>query len=266
MKHLKTQRPKTRVQLTWISLKLAAQWLKMNTDNRKIYPKLVKRYATDIMNDNWELSIDLIIFDENGMLLNGQHRLHAVMMAQKGIWAYVGYGFNKRSQFTCDQGKKRSAGDAIKILDGVTVGHLGLAVSAQLYGASAHRELTLDQRREFYFKHRRAIEFACRAVHHKCRAAAAAMIARAWYRVGDKDKLLDFGEATVYDNHGVKKAGAVNKLRKWLYNLEGASGSTIDHEIGGKTRTALKAFLAGRSLQKLYATEDQLHLLPGEKR
>lgn len=64
----------------------AAEYLKANTNNyRKLSRSIVTRYADDIRSGKWELNGEPIVFDENGLLKDGQHRLAAVMMAKKNV-------------------------------------------------------------------------------------------------------------------------------------------------------------------------------------
>lgn len=62
----------------------ARQYLKANKDNyRRLSRTTVNRYAEDMKAGKWELNGEGIMFDENGILKNGQHRLAAI--AQAGI-------------------------------------------------------------------------------------------------------------------------------------------------------------------------------------
>lgn len=65
-----------------ITPRLAEEYLTENRDNyRKISRTTVKRYAEDMKAGLWELNGEAIVFDKNGVLKNGQHRLAAIIMA-----------------------------------------------------------------------------------------------------------------------------------------------------------------------------------------
>lgn len=56
---------------------LAEKMLQNNDHNRKIRDTGVKKYMRDIATGNWKQNGVSIVFDENGTLLDGQHRLTA---------------------------------------------------------------------------------------------------------------------------------------------------------------------------------------------
>ena len=67
-----------------ITPELAREYLKKNTDNyRKLARGTVRNYAEDIKNGRWELNGETIVFAESGVLQDGQHRLAAIIQANK---------------------------------------------------------------------------------------------------------------------------------------------------------------------------------------
>ena len=61
---------------------IATDYLKSNTKNyRKLSRPVVNRYAEDMRSGRWELNGEPIVFDESGLLKNGQHRLAAVIVS-----------------------------------------------------------------------------------------------------------------------------------------------------------------------------------------
>lgn len=53
--------------------------------NRTVNPVIVKKYAADMINGNWKINPQGIIIDENGVLIDGHHRLNAVIMSGKTV-------------------------------------------------------------------------------------------------------------------------------------------------------------------------------------
>ena len=69
-----------------ITPEMARQYLRANTDNyRRISKSTITKYAKDITEGNWQLNGEGIAFDENGKLKNGQHRLAAIIQADKPV-------------------------------------------------------------------------------------------------------------------------------------------------------------------------------------
>lgn len=64
---------------------LAIKWLEHNTENRKIDQRRVVRYAEMMRSKMWKLNGEAIIFSKSGRLLNGQHRLWAVVESGEGV-------------------------------------------------------------------------------------------------------------------------------------------------------------------------------------
>lgn len=92
---------------------IASQWLKANTMNRPVRRNHVKYLADEITKGNWELNGEAIIIAENEAIMNGQHRLMAVIDSGKSIRSLVVYGVDPEAFSTIDTGVVRSSGDAI---------------------------------------------------------------------------------------------------------------------------------------------------------
>lgn len=93
----------------------AATILESNTLNRDIGPVLVKRMAEDMVAGRWLTNGDSIKFDRTGKLVDGQHRLSAVVDSQTTLETFVCGGLAPEIFATLDVGKKRSLKDAMKI-------------------------------------------------------------------------------------------------------------------------------------------------------
>lgn len=60
--------------------KLANKWLiESNLSNRRLRPSHVKHLADQMLQDRWKLSPEPIVFNKTGLLLDGQHRLSAIV-------------------------------------------------------------------------------------------------------------------------------------------------------------------------------------------
>ena len=60
---------------------LAARWLDGNTHNRPLKQTLVDRFVRDMQAGRWRLTHQGIAFDADGMLIDGQHRLWAIVIS-----------------------------------------------------------------------------------------------------------------------------------------------------------------------------------------
>lgn len=93
----------------------AEEWLGKNQVNRRVRDRLVSAYARDMAAGKWHLSGEAIKFSKAGQLLDGQHRLHAVVRADVAVWMLVVRGLAEDTQQVMDSGAGRTAGDALRL-------------------------------------------------------------------------------------------------------------------------------------------------------
>ena len=79
-----------------ITPKTAMQYLKFNNDNprKTVNRRQVESYARDMKAGQWFANGEPIVFDANGNLKNGQHRLMAIVLAGVPVDIYVIRGVN----------------------------------------------------------------------------------------------------------------------------------------------------------------------------
>jgi hypothetical protein len=98
-----------------ITPKLAEKWMAANTGNRPLRRALVGRYAEVIRRGQWELNGESIKFDEDGKLLDGQHRLAAIVEANKAVKSYIVRDLPRKVFDTLDNGEKRTGADVFSL-------------------------------------------------------------------------------------------------------------------------------------------------------
>lgn len=114
-----SNRPHLSANLTLIKPVQAKDWLENhNPKNRPLTPSVIRKYTVAIKNNEWKMNGEPIIFDRDGNLVNGQHRLNAVVQADQPIWALTVRGVDPNVFDTFDIGKRRSAGDILGISGG----------------------------------------------------------------------------------------------------------------------------------------------------
>lgn len=92
---------------------LAERWLERNVHNRNRRNPLVDLYARDMAEGRWQLTGEPIKFATNGDLLDGQHRLAAVVKAGAVVHMLVVEGLTSESQDVMDTGARRTPADAL---------------------------------------------------------------------------------------------------------------------------------------------------------
>lgn len=98
-----------------ITPQLAEQWLANNTHNRHLSMRQVKRLADAMKRGEWILNGEPVQFSADGRVLNGQHRLHAVVESGVTIQSVVIRGLAPIAQETIDIGAKRSLASMFKL-------------------------------------------------------------------------------------------------------------------------------------------------------
>ena len=96
-----------------ITPEIAKQMLEHNTSNyRKLTEAQVVRYIKDLVSNLWTHTTATIAFTESGVLVDGQHRLHAIARSGKSVWMFIMR--NLPEEFADDpnqdKGKMRSVG------------------------------------------------------------------------------------------------------------------------------------------------------------
>lgn len=93
----------------------AKAWLEMNENNRPLRGRRVTAYARDMAQGKWTMTGEAIKFDSEGFLLDGQHRLNAVIQSGVTVDMLVVFGLQKESQKNMDTNARRTPADALAL-------------------------------------------------------------------------------------------------------------------------------------------------------
>jgi len=91
--------------------------LQKNQSNRLVNSQVVNSYVDQMLRDQWELNGESIKFSKSGRLIDGQHRLTAIIKSNCEIRSFVTYDLDESSFLTIDTGKARNAADVFKVVD-----------------------------------------------------------------------------------------------------------------------------------------------------
>ena len=131
--NVENEYPDVQISIERISPEVAACMLEKNTHNRAIGRQPLD-YA--MLTGQWVLNGDAIVFSEEGVLLNGQHRLTALVKTNTSADFIVARGIKREAQVTMDVGKKRTLADYLK-MDGFSDYTKVAAVTAALMRVDA---------------------------------------------------------------------------------------------------------------------------------
>ncbi|SDC25134.1 hypothetical protein [Actinokineospora iranica] len=133
----RASRPKA--ELMAVTPEMAKAWLaETNTHNRSLRHSAVAAYARDMGAGRWRTSGEAIKFAADGTLLDGQHRLAAIVRAGVTVSTFVVFGLRRDAQDVMDSGRKRSAGDALQLSGMRNVGRVAAAARLALSRRDNH--------------------------------------------------------------------------------------------------------------------------------
>lgn len=104
-----------RINLVLVTPQIAAEWLKDNPNNRNLNAKLVADYAREMRAGLWLSNGETVKRAHDGVLLDGQHRLAAIVASDTAVEILVVEGLPYAAQDTMDSGRKRTTGDVMAI-------------------------------------------------------------------------------------------------------------------------------------------------------
>ena len=250
----------------------AFRWLEGNVRNRAIKQSHVNRLAKEILDDRWQLTHQGIAFDTNGLLLDGQHRLWAIVEADRSVMLRVFFNEPAENKRVVDAGERRSNLDIMTMIGhvgDVTAKHLA-TLRGMLAGRSSRSvRMSAGEESRLYAKHRGAVEFAMQhlgtsPIKGVATAVTRSIVARAYYSA-PHSKLIHFC--------GILRSGIASNdedcpalmLCQFLIRLANAGQADGVRLLRyAKTQWALAAFLEGRVPKRLFSASAEMFPLPEE--
>lgn len=118
--------------LEYIDATKAANWLSRNVRNRPLRTRLLKRISDQIRRGEWELNGESIIWANDNTIIDGQHRLQAIVdagVSAPGLPCIVVYGVSPDAYKSIDSGASRLAKDDLGLLGYVNTTILAAAAA-----------------------------------------------------------------------------------------------------------------------------------------
>lgn len=237
---------------------MAEEWLTRNTHNRVIRNGRIEELVGAIVRGEWFLNGDAIRFAIDGSLLDGQHRLWAVVLADIPIETMVVWDLQPESQDTMDTGTRRNLGDVLRLRKEDNAPNLAAALCLQwrwdegvVRNASrkpsvAQALAVLERNADLRITVGSAVRLAKRF------KMSTSVLAVSWYqfRVLDKDDSDEFF-LHLFDGIGLEPGSPVLAMRTWLERHMGVgakAGAIMCHALLIK---AWNAYRDGRHVEQL---------------
>lgn len=113
---IKQPEPETRVIL--VTPEMATEWLSHNMKNRSVRKSRVALFARKMASGQWHVTNQGVGFDRDGVLIDGQHRLLAVVMAGVPVRMNVTKNLEPEARLNVDTGSARTAADTLSVIHG----------------------------------------------------------------------------------------------------------------------------------------------------
>lgn len=97
-----------------VTPEIAIKYLNTSIGNRNIKKDTITALVNALTKGTFEVNGETIVFDQNGSLMDGHHRMEAIVRANIPAICLVIRGINRNTWTTMDSGTARSLGDVFK--------------------------------------------------------------------------------------------------------------------------------------------------------
>ncbi len=262
--------PEPTVARVLVTPAMAMDWLdNANTTNRKVSDAHVQRLARDMASGEWKLTHEGIAFDPSGILLDGQHRLWAIVESGVSIRMVVARGVPREAALAINTGLTRTLSDNLKIAGEGSYSNTLIAMASVVHhGRRNNRGGSYDERYEImkrYLDHLQWAENKMPTKRYVRNAIVGSAVARAHMYERDLDRLSQFCEILATGLAQGERDSACIALRNYL--IEG--GGKLAHDSRDmflKSMHAIKAFMRGRPLTVVRPVKEEAYPLPDSSR
>ena len=116
-----------------VTPELARQFLEKNDGNRVVRPRTVDTYAQNMKDGEFLFSESMICISPEDKLLNGQHRLLAIVKSGVSVYMTLAYGVPETAYAYMDTGSKRTSADLLHNHEIQNSIHIASLVKASIY-------------------------------------------------------------------------------------------------------------------------------------
>ena len=263
------------INVVMVTVAMAEKWLspKVYMQTRKLRPRQVEKYARLMTTGRWKVTPQAIAFDVNGRLMDGQHRLKALLKSNlNGIEMSVIRNAPVGALAALDQGGPRSVKDVGDTI-GRELGTTDIAVARAMITGDSDKYIVADVQEilDFMEHHDGAVQYGAAVLRPNrpglSQAAVGAVFARAFYNADVED--LD--RAAHLLKEGIPPDGKIRfgdksilTLRDTIKNGAKLYGHSARLDKYRKVERALWAFLQREDLTKVYKARQEYFPLPEE--
>jgi hypothetical protein len=251
-----------------------AEWALMhtNTHNRVLTGRWVDELARRIKAGLWHLTHAGIAFDTGGVLIDGQHRLWAVVLSETAVTMRVFLNEPSENIQVIDTGRPRASHEVITLAGGLGIVSKNQIATLRVLvsGLQSYARQSPAEEADLLRRHLQAVEFATTALPASryrgvATAAVRGVLGRAFYSA-DLARLRHFADVLrtgVISSEDDSPAALL--IQAALVAQDGRRSLPQNRVMYGKAQRALSAFLRGEQLSVLRAVTEDLFPLPAQE-
>jgi len=238
-----------------IATKQIVDWLlSLNTDNRPLRHGYIQTLRHDIKAGNWCITNQGVGVSDEGVLIDGQHRLEALKAAgYPPVPLLIVTGLPREARMAVDQHAKRSARDLLQFAFNAKVSRCAPAIARVLHKVKIGWQgggVTIHDLMDMVVEHQEQIDAVCTL---KCitwfSAGVLSGAVSEMKETGRNEQIMSFLER-VERGELLVRGMPEFALRSLL--MEGsAGGDGKAKEFYLKTRKAISAYLSGKEVKSL---------------
>lgn len=263
MEHIhawKQIRTKMQMHVIVVTPEMAKEWLDNKLPKqRRIRETVARRYARHIKDNKWHLTHQGVAFNTDGQLMDGQHRLRAVILANTAVAMPVFTNVPDEAFTGIDIGSRRTASE----VTGLNKHDVAIANALCGWVRGLRVMLSPDEIQETIDLYSEAIAFArdnligTSKVSKISTSLLAAEVAKAYLAGEDEERLAAFCRVL---RTGVMESSD-DAVGVRLRNLVLLSGRN-NHAFLRKVQRGIQAFCQRENLSKLYDPETPIYPTP----
>ncbi len=243
-------RPFANAYVVTVTPETARQWLLTNNFNRAQRPDLVADYVRQIREGRWRRTHQGIAFSEKGTLLDGQHRLFAVVEAGIAVPMLVFVNEPLENHLAVDGGKRRTPLDVVRLeirSNAIKAKHIS-TLKAMIAGVFCKNQNHLSSQEivELLRRHFRAVDWTVDMLGKAADVGTPVVmgvVARAFGSI-PVERLLEFCSMLTTGQGDHPSLGLIRELREFIIRQRDRQEDTR-RAVYRRVEYVLQAFLNG---------------------
>lgn len=261
-----------------VTPQVAAKWLEKNTINRSLSDATVSRYAADMRNGAWLFNHQGIAFDAEGRLIDGQHRLSAIvksgatveMLVTTGLPVEQVNGVSINTMDTVDRLRLRRVGEQLQLRHGYRSGNV-VAASAKVCGeicvGGCIPSISTAQTLKILDVYGKAIVQTLEETQVTADKKAPILGVIAFARVGSPEAVANFA-SQYFSGENLSKNHPALALRRWIGNHPAQTQGGGAYRWGFIKVIASAIYNASldKSMSKIYQSDEAIDWLRAQQK